>query len=236
MTDIKRFLALIVAATLPLSCIAGQDNLDFPSVQTLLPLREIQVDVMSVRYPPRAQELSARLQKAVSANQQWFSQYLKDNADAKPLPYHENLGLSPQEYTEFLDLSKKATLEKTASVIMKVAQTKDGVQLRFDDTANRLQPIAIDPLKQTVDTPLASMTSPKKNDSGLEGGLLGPHKSYTWAAREGTLESGSWQSVEFTLGTIIATGREFLQYKVHKFVNQKPAIHFETLLFFDLPK
>jgi hypothetical protein len=236
MTDTKRILTFIVAIALPLFPLNGQDNADFPNLQSLLPLRAVQVDVMALRYPVRFEELSARMQKAIASHREWITQYVKDNADAGPLPYHENFGMSSEEYAEYLALGKKATLEKTASVSLMVKQTKDGVQLRFDDTANALQPIEIDPLKQTVDVPLAKMTSPAKRNSGSEGGLLGPHKSYTWSAREGTPESGTWQSVEFTLGIVIANGREFIQYKVHKLVNQKPAIHFETILFFDPPK
>jgi hypothetical protein len=215
----------------------AQSTGQLPDLRTLVPAKTTQVDVMRLRIPPRVQELAARMQQATAAKQAWFIEYVKVHADARPLPYHENLGLTAEEYSEFLELSKKqTTLEKTAQMPLQVAPTKEGVQLRFDDSVNLLQPISIDFSDATVTVPLAKMTSPQRIDSGPNGGLLGPHKTYTWTAREGTPESGAWTSVELSLGKMLTTGRTYLQYKAYQFVDKKPNVRFETLLFFDSPQ
>lgn len=207
----------------------------FPSLSELVPVQSVTADVMKVEFSKRSQELAARMQRALADKQQWFLEYMKTHANEGRLPYHESFGLTKEEYDEFLASSKSTSLQKTTQIPLTIVRTKDVVEIRFDETKNSLQPISIDLAKETAATPLATMESPKKRDSGPEGGALGPHRSYTWKSRTGSVESGTWTSVEVSIGTILASGKKFLRYHVQQFADSKPQVQFETLLFYELP-
>lgn len=208
-------------------------SVELPPMEELLPRKTVRADVMTVRNPKRMEELGKKFQEGAASKREWWLEYLRENAEKRPLPYHENMGLTREEYAEFLKLGSGQTLEKDTEIQLLATKTEGGVQLRFDDMKNALQPIDFDLTAASVTTPLATMTSPERRDSGPGGGLLGPHISYSWSARTGTLESGTWTSVHVTVGRILATGREFFQYKVMKMTEQKPEIQFDTLLMYE---
>jgi hypothetical protein len=206
---------------------------EVPPMEELLPQKNVRADVMALGNSIRMQELDKKMQEAIASKREWWIEYIKANAEKRPLPHHENMGVTADEYAEYLQLGTKQTLEKVSEVQLLATKIPGGVQLRFDDMKNALQPIDFDFTAASVTTPLAKMTSPERRNSGPGGGLLGPHVAYSWSARTGTPESGTLTSVNVTIGRVLATGREFFQYKVLKVTEQKPEIQFETLLLYE---
>jgi hypothetical protein len=73
-------------------------------VKELLPEGLMSFDVMDeVIQSERQLELTAKFQQAVRVNYEWFLKYAEEIREpGKPLPFHENFGLSEDEYEELL--------------------------------------------------------------------------------------------------------------------------------------
>jgi hypothetical protein len=77
-----------------------------PSLQTLLEdasrQQQVTVNLLTIKLSPEAERLGEKLTKAINANPTWWMNYVRDNIDKHPLPYHKNLGMSEAEYRRYL--------------------------------------------------------------------------------------------------------------------------------------
>lgn len=62
-------------------------------------------DVMAIGTSPEMESLAQKIQAAAATNPGWFAQYAAQHQGSGVLPYHENLGVSKEEYQRFLLLS-----------------------------------------------------------------------------------------------------------------------------------
>ena len=67
---------------------------------------------------PRIVELQKKMADAIRQHSEWFAEY-RQKFDF-PLPYHPNLGLSPEEYKEYLILTSKSKPELQLTGVEKV--------------------------------------------------------------------------------------------------------------------
>lgn len=76
------------------------------SLLTLLKEGEYKVAVMDkITMPPRTQELMQKFQEAIKKNPDWFLEAKKKVEETgQPLPYDERIGMTEEEYADFLDL------------------------------------------------------------------------------------------------------------------------------------
>src|SRR6476646_1910045 len=71
-------------------------------LEILLPKGNHIVDIMDgVKQTPRQTALMKKFQDAIAKNYDWFTDYVKDIPAGELLPYHENLGMTKEEYKEF---------------------------------------------------------------------------------------------------------------------------------------
>lgn len=70
-------------------------------VYNLLPAGETTVELMDgIAYDARLSELQKKYKNGVIAQYDWFIEYVKSYDIGKPIPYHENFGITPEEYAE----------------------------------------------------------------------------------------------------------------------------------------
>lgn len=109
MRIIKLLLAFVIV-----SCGPGQksdsaektENTPGSSILKMLPKGQHDVDVMDqVTMPARTQELMQKFQAAAQKNPEWFLEaQQKVQETGKPLPYDERIGMTEEEYEEFMGL------------------------------------------------------------------------------------------------------------------------------------
>jgi len=203
-----------------------------PELEDLFPSDNVLADVMALQFPPRMNELYARLKAAAAANREWFDGYVKEHARESSLPYDPKLGLSAEEYSEYLLLRRGVKLEKTKEVELKVNRTSSTIELRLDETRDPIQPIRIDFKTRTLTTPLVSVGHPEAKESSDTRGFLGPNQTYTWQAKTSSADGATLVTVIFTVGKITADNRKFIQYRVNKSVGGRAVIQFDTLWFY----
>jgi hypothetical protein len=105
-------------------------------LRLLLPIGTVKADIMDgVRHYPRQIELSTKLMSAVKQNNAWFVDYMKAVPQGQPMPYHVNLGVTKEEYAEFIDLMNNIEVVSTGTEQISI-QTKDYI-IHFK-SANKL--------------------------------------------------------------------------------------------------
>ena len=90
-------------------------------VNNLLPEKEVTVDVMDgIKRDPRLSELNKKYKKGLRENYGWYVEYVKNYKIGEPIPYHENFGITPDEYKEMQERIDKVTFFSTGLHKMQV--------------------------------------------------------------------------------------------------------------------
>lgn len=89
-----------------------------------------------VKADPRLNKLSKKLNASLKKNYDWYVEQVAKIPEGETLPYHENLGLTPEEYREFLSLADNITMVSTGRISTIISQVKDhnAISIRFPAT------------------------------------------------------------------------------------------------------
>jgi hypothetical protein len=64
--------------------------------------REVDVEILGMKTSDEFNRIHAKISQAMKDNAPWFLEYVKSNAEpGKPLPYHENFGVTSREYDSY---------------------------------------------------------------------------------------------------------------------------------------
>jgi hypothetical protein len=212
------YTVLIVAALLAVNCGSESATSDPPTAASLLPSAEAVVDVMTMVGPPRLTELSNKLQAAVQSKPDWWAEYITTVTPGRPIPYHENLGLTENEYEEFQSLTSQMALSKTGEASLSVV-TEDSIQFTFhgDSILANIEGLVIDLGDNAVQTPFG-MAKEMNNIVASEGQeMSGPWNGVQWKLRTIDSLGSSFVNLRFALGKLTESGRGILYYKVTAF-------------------
>lgn len=232
---LTRLTVLAVTLTCFASPLLAQDR-KFPEISSLLPHRDVTADVVQMRSSEKVAAITKRLRKAVSSKADWWKAYVKANANIKPLPYHENFGISEDEYKLLLNSASLMRLVKVADAKITVKKAEGTIELSIVSANKLTHPLVFDLKKGSLKTPMATIAQATQRDSGKQGGLLGHHLAHTWTETKGDPDSGTYQMIRFTLGRISKTGNTFIQYSAAKMKDGKPEVKMELLMFIDRGK
>lgn len=113
--------------------VAVEDSVEnaFQFVERLLPPGGYQADVLGEStLTLKQQELMKQMKIAIANNMEWFQEVLRGLKPGEVMPYHENLGITQEEYNLIMKLLKSVKLGTMFTVPIKVSQ-KGGL-LTFD--------------------------------------------------------------------------------------------------------
>jgi hypothetical protein len=68
--------------------------------------------------PPEITKYIAKVEVAARENKEWFAKYTKASKPGAPLPFHKNLGLTMEEYEDYLAQWAKRDFKSTEEVII----------------------------------------------------------------------------------------------------------------------
>ena len=94
----------------------------------LLPNVMTKGEVIVVLPPSEIQKYIAKVEAAAEKNEEWFREFSKNAKPGVPLPFHENLGLSKEEYDTYIGLWKQRKLKAipNGKVVIRLEQPKPG--------------------------------------------------------------------------------------------------------------
>jgi hypothetical protein len=234
-----RKLLLLSLAALALSgatAIAGNGN-----IGDYLPQDKFEGHFMKVGYSPRAQELFAKMQAALNRNLEWLTDVRKNLKPGEPLPYDEKLGLTQDEYKEFLDLNKQAQLKEILTREIRVVHNSDDtISLDGGADLKQLAAIKFDIVHNTVITPYWDLEHARvvDNSGKGEGGVFGPHTGLLFHYEGGdpgsSIDNISGKTVTVIVGQIAGTNKRFLSYNVIVMENGERTAAIDMILEYEL--
>ena len=202
----------------------------------------IAVDVMASTPQDRVQQLSEKIQAAAVQNQTWFLEQVKNAKPGEPVPYHARLGVTEDEYKEYLVLiANPNPIRKAATTTLTVEKVAENrYRLNGGDQLPYLTGIVADFAKGIVLTPLGKCDSMFVVHASQSQRLTGSFNGYQWIMRSGNLDwigdakQASFTSVRFILGCLTHTGRGILYYKAREVILGEVRSSSEVMLTFDL--
>lgn len=99
------------------------------AAEPLPPAGEYRAEMLEMAMPPEAEAVEARMKAAMARRPEWLEKHLAEHKDLKPgepLPYHEKMGITKQEYQLFLDSEDKLMVRKIGEVTVIVKEATDG--------------------------------------------------------------------------------------------------------------
>jgi hypothetical protein len=138
------------------ACCAEGTSTELPPIGNLLPADGTEVDVMG--YPERFMELSRKLQAGIKENPGAFASGVLNAKPGEPVDYDPRLGMTEEEYREFLELAKEIKFVKLGSVTLKVGRSDEGVKLDGGEFLPELSKITFNLMEKQVRTPFGNCT------------------------------------------------------------------------------
>ena len=211
-------------------------------VDRLLPAGDYQVDVLGIStINATLQEVMKKMKFAIANNTGWYQEVLRGLKPGEPIPYHENLGVTNEEYNALMKSFESVKLGKMFSVPLKVSRVEGLLKFEGGEDLHFLNQVTIDFDSRYVliqgDSLLYRNTIRMDADNTtLEAGAW---KGYTWdkeeIRRDGTLimdaeslditdnENLDISMYKCTVGKLDNNGQCFLHIKA--MVMKKGEIH-----------
>ena len=83
-------------------------------------------DVGAIMPPEAINKYILKVQEAAKADPEWHKEYTKTAKPGIPLPWHEKLGLTKEEYAEYLKLWDKREFKTVQQVLIRLEEPKPG--------------------------------------------------------------------------------------------------------------
>lgn len=150
----------------------------------LLPATTVQAEVLREWAPPRLQELAGRIQQAARADPEWFRQHVAASKPGQPLPYDARLGVTEEEYREFLALSTTLEYRPALTVPLALMSTPAGWRVPDDFALPSLRGLEIDTVGDVIRTGYGALATRDKVEASEQ-----QHATGRWSGPEWMLET-----------------------------------------------
>ncbi|MFM2171123.1 MAG: hypothetical protein RI957_1352 [Verrucomicrobiota bacterium] len=118
---LSRLIALIFAGTIAYAQDAPEMLTAFLKVD-----QPVRAEIVVVMPPPDIEKYISKVEQAAQKDPQWFTEYSKNTNPGIPLPFHEKLGITKQEYDEYLALWAKRELKPAQEISLLLRKGSDG--------------------------------------------------------------------------------------------------------------
>ena len=86
----------------------------------------IKAEMIVVIPPKEIEKYVAKVEAAASKDPEWFDVYSKESSPGVPLPFHEKLGLTKEEYADYIQLWAKREYRATSRLVLQLRSPRDG--------------------------------------------------------------------------------------------------------------
>jgi hypothetical protein len=229
--------------TLPLTGNGKQDIL------ILLPEGEYQVDIVDkVVMDTKTQIMMQKFQTAVQKNPEWFlEQQQKVKETGQQLPYDEKLGLTKEEYKDFLNLSKNPNsmqMTKSSSETISIKYDKGKVTLKGTGKLSVLDNLTINLQDLTARIENINLSKAEAvNINTADNGLRSKWKGFTWRYENSNKQPEELKTIadyqdlqmklyKVTIGQLETTGKTYIDFKGSEIDNGQKTVSFQIPIIF----
>lgn len=204
-------------------------------LREVIPQGPVQVDVMQLGLARRALELAQRLEANVAQHPQWWDEHVRSAPAGEPIPYDPRMGITEEEYAEFLDLASRSTLVKVGEATLDFEWTGSRrVRLGAEGELAALDGIEIDVVLQQARSRFGPLPERVEIDNTLETGPTGPWRGVQWSGEVVEPERSFGASVQLAIGRLSRDGRGILYYDAH-WIDGDAIDRAVLILLYDLP-
>lgn len=174
----------------------------------------IRANIGIVLPPPEIEKYIAKVEASARKNPEWFAEYTKNSKPGTPLDYHENLGLTKEEYDDYLALWAKREFKSTAEVLLVLRESFGNTwTITASEEAQAISTLRYDPEKDVVRSPNGEL---KRLDDikADESSILGAWTGHEWRFEE---ETGLGKTKEnFAIGEQDGKGFGLIVYRAQE--------------------
>lgn len=155
--------------------------------QGLLPKDQpVKGQIGMVMPPPEIDKYVAKVAAAARENPQWFEQYSGQAKPGVPLPFHENLGLSKEEYADYIKLWGQREFKASEEVMLLLRESADDSWIiTATGSASTLSTLRYFPATDTFRSPNGKLARLEDIDAPADS-ILGAWKGREWRFEEET--------------------------------------------------
>ncbi|WP_299462941.1 hypothetical protein [uncultured Gimesia sp.] len=196
---------------------------------------QIMVDVMGLAVPKRAEEIGQKFKQALAKNPDWVLEHSKNKKPGEPLPYDERMGISKEEYEEFLKLSQKTTMRKMSEAPLIITQKEDDVfELDGGTELSDFTGMVIDLKQDQVQSPFGILAE-RSIINAPESTALGAWNGVQWKGNPSGANGATGAVAKLAIGKIKKSGRCVIYYDVRK-ITPGEKTHISHILNYDAPQ
>ena len=158
----SRITGVLLVLAAQLFTVGGLSGQTVPTVfkQYLLADTLTKGEVIVVLPPREIQKYIAKVVAAAENNEEWFREYSKNAKPGVPLPFHENLGLTKEEYAAYLEMWNQREQKPipNGKVAIRLEQPKPGEwMVRVTGEGSQISLLRYDETKDAMKSPNGSM-------------------------------------------------------------------------------
>ncbi len=170
--------------------------------------------LIMVEPPKEISTYVKKVEKAARTDPEWFTTYSKNATAGVPLPFHEKLGLTKEEYASYNKLwdERKMTPVKDGNVVVRLEQPKSGEwMVRVSGKGAPLSLLRYQEDKDVIKSPNGLLV--RLDDINAHPrSILGAWTGHEWRFQE---EDGLGKTKEnFAIGTLVDTRWGLLVYRL----------------------
>ena len=104
--------------------------------------------------PAEIEKYIAKVETAARKNPEWFSEFAKAAKPGTPLPFHEDLGLTKEEYDDYLALWAKREFKSSSEIVVVLRETLGNTwTITATGDASVISTLRYDPAKDVILSP-----------------------------------------------------------------------------------
>jgi hypothetical protein len=152
------------------------------------PAGQHKADLLTVGMTAEAEGIGRKLQQSLAADPAWLESYLKESSPkpGEPLPYHQKMGITKDEYAAFLGAAKGMGLRKLSDAIVKIEQAQGKVTIHIEGVALPSDTFEFSSDGETMKCSLGTSGGPEVIDQKNESGPTGAWTGSQWIVAQGS--------------------------------------------------
>jgi hypothetical protein len=170
-------------------------------LKQILTPRDVEAEILGINASDEFNRIQSIFIASTKAKADWFLSYMKTVAQpGEPLPYHQDFGISKEEYEKYLSEIKQHKFEPVGMGRLRFIATSDGTtRIESVEGLRELDGLVFDLKHQRVETQWGTITldNPVHTD---ENAALGSWIGFSGRQQSGEIESGAWRLLKFYIG------------------------------------
>jgi hypothetical protein len=174
----------------------------------------VRASIGMVQPPAEIEKYIAKVEAGARKNPEWFKEFTAEAKPGIPLPFHENLGLTKEEYDEYLAIWEKREFKSQFEVMLVLRKSTGNTwTITASGEAGAISTLRYDPENGSFQSPNGTLARIEDIDAPKET-ILGAWKGKEWRFEESTSLGKTKEN--FAIGKFTASAFGLLVYRAQE--------------------